>query len=74
MQEGGFIQGDNSKVWVLKYSKAWVQAWAWEIGFAKPLKAPYLSLYNNGFGHIVKLDPNSTKTIIGYTNRGVVVN
>jgi len=51
-----------------------MQAWAREIGFAKPLKAPYLSFYDNGFGRIVKLDPDSTKTIIGYTNRGVIVN
>ena len=51
-----------------------MQAWAREMGFAKPLKAPYLLFYDNGFGYIVKLDPNGTKTIIGYTNRGVVVN
>jgi hypothetical protein len=43
------------------------------MGFAKPPKAPYSSFYDNGFGHIVRLDPNGTKTIIGYMNRGVVV-
>ena len=50
-----------------------MQAWAREIGFAKPLKAPYLSFYNDGFSYIVKLDFNGTKTIIGYTNRSIVV-
>jgi hypothetical protein len=44
------------------------------MGFAKPLKVSYLSFYNNGFGYIVRLDPNGTETIIGYINRGVVVN
>ena len=73
MQEGGVIQGDNGEVWVLEYGEAWVRAQAREISFAKPLKAPYSSFYNNGFSHIVKLDLNDTKTIIGYTNRGVVV-
>jgi hypothetical protein len=43
------------------------------MGFVELLKAPYLSFYDNGFGYIVRLDSNSTKTIIGYTNRSVVV-
>jgi hypothetical protein len=43
------------------------------MGFAKPPKVPYLSFYDNGFGYIVKLDLDGTETIIGYTNRGVVV-
>jgi hypothetical protein len=43
------------------------------MGFAEPLKAPYLLFYDNGFGYIVRLDLNGTEIIIGYMNRGVVV-
>jgi hypothetical protein len=60
-------------VGVPEYSEAWVRAWAWEMGFAKPLKAPYSLFYDNGFGYIVRLDPDNTEIIIGYINRGVVV-
>jgi hypothetical protein len=54
--------------------EAWVRAWAREMGFSKPLKTPYLLFYNNSFGYIVRLDLNSIKTIIGYTNRSVIAN
>lgn len=67
------ILAENGSPYQVKRD-SWVRAWAREISFSKPPKAPYLLFYDNSFGCIIKLDPDSTKTIIGYTNKSVAVN
>ena len=76
-QEGGWRssgpnRNENGDIWVEEWGDNHVREWARECGFIEPPRG-YPSFYDDGFGHIVRLDTDGAETIIGYTKQGVVV-